>query len=151
MSERQEIGLEIYHPAFREGYEFGRCLYFYKKMRLSDKHIVEGILNIAHNPENQRNQKEMYKNIGSVFGLMSACVHPLQVGEEDGKAVEEAFLQEVREKYEAKGEELAMRIQDHWNGSDLLAEELDAPTFVQMRERGKKRHLFLEEEGEEKE
>jgi hypothetical protein len=118
---------------------------------LTDKHVVEGLLNIANNVENQHNTEKMYENIGSVFGMMSACVLPVQVGEENGKAVEEAFLQEVREKYEAKGETLAVLIQDHWDGSDLLAQELDAPTFVQMLKRGKKRHLFIEGEGEDKE
>lgn len=149
MCTKQQLSLEIYHPAFRSGYEYGRCLYFHKAMRLTDKYIVEGLLNIVNNPENQQNPNEMYYAIGFVFGLLSASVLPLQPGEEDGKAVEEAFLREVTEQHEGSGQQLAAFIQDYWDKRDLLAEKLDAPTFVQMLNRGKKLHLFMKEEGEE--
>ena len=149
MCTTQQICLEIYHPAFREGYEFGRCLYFQKRMQVTDKYLVEGLLAIANDPENQQNPRKAYYVMGFAFGLMSACVLPPQIGEEDGKAVEEAFLQKVREKYEANGAMLAQRIQLQWDGSDLLAEKLDALTFVQMLNRGKTWHLFLEDVGEE--
>ena len=142
MCSKKQICLDIHHPAFREGYEFGRCLYFQKAFRLTDKYIVEGLLHVVKHPGNQQKEYNMYYTIGFIFGMMSACVLPVQIGEEDGKAVEEAFLQKVRERYE-NGGMLAQRIQLQWDGSDLLAEKLDAPTFVQMLHRGKKCHFFL--------
>jgi hypothetical protein len=147
MTNTQKTFLEIYHPAFRRGYQAGRYCYFYKAIRLTDQYIVEGILNIANNVDNQQDAEEMYYAIGFVFGLMSACVLPFQKGEEDAKAVEEAFLQEVREKYETTGERLAVIIQHHWDTLDDLAQELDAPTFVQMLQRGKKLHSFEDHAG----
>jgi hypothetical protein len=142
MSNTELTFLEIYHPAFRRGYQDGRYFYFYKAIRLTDQYIVEGMLNIANNVENQQDAEEMYYAIGFVFGLMSACVLPFQKGEEDAKAVEEAFLQEVREKYDGSGQRLAGAIRCHWDRLDQFAQELDATTFVRMLKRGQKLHSF---------
>jgi hypothetical protein len=145
MCSNKQICLEIYHPAFRDGYEFGRCLYFQKGMQLTDKHIVEGILHIVKNPGNQQSEYDVYYAMGFVCGMMSACVLPPQIGEEDGKAAEEAFLQKVRAQHGAEGEQLAVLIRQRWDKDDRLAQVLDAPTFVQMLNRGKRWDLFVED------
>jgi hypothetical protein len=127
--------LDIYHPAFRKGYQDGRQRYFREKTILTDKYLVEYLRDIFKESEmDEAKDREdgVYYTIGSLVGQMDGCVIPRQPCEDDTRDLQEAFLVKVRQIHGAAGQTLADTIRQFWTMQDLLARMLDADVFEQM-------------------
>jgi hypothetical protein len=142
MDSKQQELLDMYHPAFRNGYQNGRKHAFREKTVLIDKHLVECLQDIFQEVEQEEaNDREegVYYAVGNLIGQISTRVLPRQPHEDYGHEQQEAFLLSVTHKYGAAGASLAEMIRQHWASLDQLALVLDADTFEQMLTRGTER------------
>jgi hypothetical protein len=145
MNNTQQELLDMYHPAFREGYKNGRKHAFREKTLLIDKHLVESLQDIFQECEQEgTNDREegVYYAVGNLVGQMSTRVIPRQPHEDNVYEQQEAFLLTVIHKYGAAGASLAETIRQHWASLDQLAQVLDADTFEQMLTGGAEMRRF---------
>lgn len=131
--------LDIYHPAFRKGYQAGRQHYFRGQAILTDKELVACLQSVfePHEQEKAEEREEgLFYAIGYLVGQMSGCVLPCQPHEDDTRKQQDAFLVKVMQKYGSAGQALVDTIGQFWTMQDQLAITLDADIFEQMLNRG---------------
>jgi hypothetical protein len=138
MSETENELLAIYHPFFRRGYQDGRRMRFREKVILTDKQLVEFILQLANDRKKINDEVYVQYMVGHLVGQMSGGVIPRQPADDDTQEVQEAFLLKVAAEYGETGADLVEQIRQHWARQDELAERLDGSTFAQMLKRGEK-------------
>ena len=132
--------LDIYHPAFRKGYQDGRQLFFLEKTILIDKQLVECLQEIfeecGQDEEGSEREEGVYYAVGHLVGQLSGCVIPRQPTEDDSQLLQEWFLVKVVQMYGEAGQALAESVGQFWKLQDELAMRLEADLFEQMLGRG---------------
>src|SRR5689334_18833635 len=120
MPTTRETLVDIYHPAFRQGYQKGREHYFQEQAILTDKELVECLQSIILDisPEGQVCDDDLYYAIGQLVGQMSACVIPCQSHEDQTQSVRERFLRTLQRPNGPATEALLDLIRRYWSVQD---------------------------------
>jgi hypothetical protein len=135
MSERQEIMIDLYHPAFRQGFLDGRQAGFREKGTVINKQYVYDMYDLFEESEQEGSNeqgKSVYYPVGYFIGQLSSCAIPRHSSEEQVRELREAFLLKVRQKYGVAGESRVKTIRQYWTGQDRLAQMLGTDLFEQM-------------------
>jgi hypothetical protein len=135
MGERQEILIDLYHPAFRKGFLEGRRGGFQEKGVLINKQFVEELQELFEDIEQDGTNKKwegIYYPVGYFIGQVSSCAIPRPSDEDTARERQEAFLLQFRKTCQATEEALVERIQQFWTIQGELSQMLDAGSFSQM-------------------
>jgi hypothetical protein len=135
MSDTQQIIIDLYHPAFRQGFLEGRRDGFQEQGVLINKQFVEELQELFEDIEQDGTNKKwegIYYPVGYFIGQVSSCAIPRQSDEDATRKRQEAFLLQFRKTCQATEEILVEKIQQFWTIQGELSQMLDSGSFSQM-------------------
>jgi hypothetical protein len=126
----------MHHPAFRQGYQAGRNIYFRQEAgRLTDKQLVaclEAMVQDGLFTSDDENTN--YYVIGQLLGQLSGPIIPRQPDEDDEEVRKTRLLAHITATYgeSQQTDHLKATITTLWQAQDELAIQLDEETYERV-------------------